>query len=131
MRNKLFKGSLKGSIKDITSFINEDNPNKTLLIFEGFMDFLSLFTAKNLTKHTDLKDDVIILNSLSMLDQTIEFINNNTDFYTTIKLYLDSDNAGRQAMNKIMFHIDNIQILDMSCEYKGFKDLNEGVVKNR
>lgn len=125
LRNKFFKGSLKGSPKDITSIIQEENQDKTLLIFEGFIDFLSLFTVKNFLKKEDLKDDVIVLNSLSMLDKTIKFIQENKESYSQINLYLDNDPAGKQAVNKIMFSLDNIKINDISQDYKDCKDLNE------
>jgi 5S rRNA maturation endonuclease (ribonuclease M5) len=90
------------------------------------MDFLSLFTVIFCQLPQDLHDDVIILNSLSMLDKTINWIK-ETEYYTTIKLYLDNDTEGRKAVNKIMFSLDNINILDMSNEYKGKKDLNEKI----
>ncbi len=128
LRNKFFKGSLKGSPKDITSIIKEENQDKTLLIFEGFIDFLSLFTVNSFKNYQDLKDDVIVLNTLSMLDKTLDFIKENKENYAKIKLYLDNDEAGKQAVNKIMFALDNIKILDMSYLYKDFKDLNEGLI---
>lgn len=123
LRSKYYKGSLKGSVKDITSIIHEENDTKTLIIFEGFIDFLSFFTVNNFKSYQDLKEDVIVLNSLSMLEKTIEFIK-NAQFYGAVKLYLDNDEAGKQAVNKIMFYLENVKILYMSGTYKDFKDLN-------
>jgi DNA primase len=127
LRSKYYKGSLKGSVKDITSIIQEENDTKTLIIFEGFIDFLSFFTVNNFKSYQDLKEDVIVLNSLSMLEKTIEFIK-NAQFYGAVKLYLDNDEAGKQAVNKIMFYLENVKIFDMSGTYKDFKDLNESLM---
>ena len=52
----------------------------------------------------------------------------NAQYYSTIKLYLDNDEEGKKAVNKIMFLVDNVKIVDMSETYKDFKDLNESVV---
>jgi DNA primase len=125
LRSKYFKGSLKGSIKDLTT-IKQSKESYTLLIFEGFIDFLSLFTVKNFVKPEDLKDDVIILNTLAMLDKSIEQIKASN--YKEIHLYLDADEAGRRAVNKLMFSLDNVKIIDMSNIYNGNKDLNEVLV---
>ena len=124
LRSKYYKGSLKGSIKDLTA-IKQTHKTDTLLIFEGFIDFLSLFTVKNFLKPDDLKQDVIVLNTLAMLDKAIETI--KISDYKEIQLYLDTDDAGRRAVNKLMFSLDNIKIVDMSNTYNGKKDLNEGL----
>ena len=42
-----------------------------------------------------------------------------------IHLYLDTDEAGRKAVNKLMFSLDDVKIVDMSNIYNGKKDLNE------
>lgn len=124
IRSKYLKGSPKGSIKDLTT-LKQPQKTDTLLIFEGFIDFLSFFTVKNFLKPEDLKDDVIVLNTLSMLEKVIEII--KTSYYKEIHLYFDTDNAGRKAVNKLMFSVDNIKILDMSNIYNGKKDLNEAL----
>jgi 5S rRNA maturation endonuclease (ribonuclease M5) len=171
LRSKYYKGSLKGSIKDLTTLkssqiqpnpnskqdsqqdlqqklrqemqkdaqkdlqsqaprqvqqlISKANKTDTLLIFEGFIDFLSLFTVKNFLKPDNLKEDVIVLNTLAMLEKAIEQIKASN--YKEVHLYLDTDDAGRKAVNKLMFSLDNIKIVDMSNSYGGGKDLNEGL----
>ena len=74
IRSKHFKGSLKNSPKDITTIINPNEESKTLLIFEGFIDFLSLFTVNSFKNYQDLKDDVIVLNSVSFIENYKQFL---------------------------------------------------------
>ena len=59
-----------------------------------------------------------------MLEKVIETIKASN--YKEIHLYLDTDDAGRKAVNKLMFSLDNVKIVDMSNIYQGKKDLNEG-----
>jgi len=73
IRSKYFQGSLKGYPKDITTLKSQShNSNQnTLLIFEGFIDFLSFFTVQNIKSIQDLKYYVIVLNSLSFIPKLI------------------------------------------------------------
>ncbi len=97
------------------------NASETLIIFEGFIDFLSYQTLK--INIPDPDDDFIILNSTAL----VEKIKNKFKNYRTIKLFLDNDNAGNKATN---FIIDNAktEVMDCRIHYRNFKDLNEYLI---
>lgn len=111
IRNKYFKGGLKS--KATTHLKNESN---VLLVFEGFIDFLSLLT---LNEEKFQKFDHLILNSLSFVDSKLKLLTN----YKEIELYLDNDKAGKKASKKIQKKFNFSK--DKSQSYSGYKDLNE------
>ena len=116
IRNKYFKGAV--GTKDITTIMNAEEKKKELIVFEGFMDFLSYLTIKSSTNK-----DFIILNSVSLVDKSIQIIKQ----YNHIFLALDNDNAGDIATKKIIEHIPGA--IDVRGYYKGFKDLNEFILQ--
>lgn len=123
IRSKYFKGSLKGYAKDITSIINDNKKSNRILIFEGFIDFLSFLTISNL----GLNEDVIVLNSLSFIPKIIDYINNNSQ-YESLHCYLDTDDAGRKAVNSLLLELDDIQVVDESNIYAKLRgDLNDSL----
>jgi len=129
IRNKFFKGSLKGLPKDITTLKSTSplpNPKK-LLIFEGFLDFFSFFTCKKINYPHELKEDVIVLNTLSFVEKLIGDILPKSD-YKEIELYLDNDESGEKAVNKFLIFCENQQIKDCSNFYSGFSDLNDYLI---
>ena len=83
------------------------------------MDFLSYLTIKPNTNK-----DFIILNSVALVDKSIEVIKQ----YDDVKLALDNDKAGDTATKKITEHIPTAK--DVRKYYKNFKDLNE-FIKNK
>lgn len=64
-RNKFFKGCQKA--KAITTIINGSN---TLNLFEGFLDFLSYL----MLKPENEKEDFVIINSTSLVEEAIELL---------------------------------------------------------
>ena len=112
IRNKYIKMCLFD--KSITTISrNSDN----VAIFEGFMDFLSALTYYK----KEPKDNVIVLNSLSLL-QNLDLLK-----FNEIKLFLDNDTAGKNAKKMILAKYNNV--FDYSNIYKGFKDFNEFLFK--
>ena len=112
IRNKYIKMCLFD--KSITTILkNSDN----VAIFEGFMDFLSALTFYK----KEPKDNVIVLNSLSLLQKL------DLSKYKKISLFLDNDEAGKNATKMIMSKYNNV--FDYSNIYKGFKDFNEFLFK--
>lgn len=116
LRCKYFKGS--STPKDITLIKN--NTDK-LLVFEGFIDFLSWFSCKLFL--TD-SHDYLILNTLSFLNKSKSVING----YNEVLLFLDNDKAGKRATAELIgAGLSNC--IDMSGEYSEYKDLNESLVE--
>ena len=81
------------------------------------MDFLSYLTIK-----PDTNKDFIILNSVALVDKSIQIISR----YDNISLALDNDNAGDIATKKIIEHIP--KATDVRKFYKNYKDLNEFIM---
>ena len=78
--------------KDITTIKNN---SKSLLVFEGFFDFLSF---KNIEESLENEpSDYMILNSVSMINK----IKNSLENYEKIDLYFDNDAAGNRAVEFI------------------------------
>lgn len=121
LRNRWFKGS--SSPKDIS--IVEGRHDK-VCILEGFIDFLSLQQIKNqeMNRFTN-ESSFIILNSLSLLNRSIPLIKD----YREINLFLDNDNAGREAKEDLITR--EVQFKDASKLYKDFKDVNEFLMKSQ
>ncbi len=110
VRNKYFKGCTS---KDISIHAGDKN---SCLIFEGFMDYLSYLTLKNIPS---VQQTVIILNSVSNLDKAIEIIK----LYPNVYTFLDNDEAGRKATEQIKSACT--LVYDQSPKYIQYKDLND------
>ena len=105
--------------KDITTIKNN---SKSLLVFEGFFDFLSF---KNIEESLENEpSDYMILNSVSMINK----IKNSLETYEKIDLYFDNDEAGNRAVEIIKN--EKIEAEDCRVLYSDFKDLNEWLSLN-
>ncbi|OXA69775.1 DNA primase [Flavobacterium aquidurense] len=118
IRNPYFKSS--SSPKGITSY---DNNNKEVVVFEGFMDFLS-YKAMNYGLQ-EKKENFLILNSISFLDKARPFM----EKHKLVQLYLDQDVPGQNATKRALdwgrkYH-------DQSALYKEHKDLNDWMINSR
>lgn len=116
LRNAFFKGST--GFKDISLIQSPYNPDKTLSVFEGSFDFLSVLTRM---KSNYLASDVLVLNSLALQGRAIELIQSKG--YQDIYTYLDNDIAGLEATKK--FEQLPCHVMSQNHRYVGFKDLNE------
>ena len=113
LRNSFYKGSL---LKKDISLINLNNQteNKNVAVFEGFTDALSFVEMKQF-----YKGDVLVMNSISLLNRTNEFLKN----YSEIHLFLDNDKAGETCKNSILKSFPEAK--DHSEIYALHKDLND------
>lgn len=113
LRSANFKGCYFS--KSISAFkASCSTPN--LLLFEGFMDFLSYLTRQH---SSFLQDHVIVLNSLTLLtDSLIEKISR-----FTVHAFLDNDTSSKKAIAKL--EKKSISLVDHSFEYQDYKDYNE------
>jgi len=115
LRNKYFKGS--SSPKDLSLFTHG---HSSLAVVEGMFDLLSL-----VVKYPSIQDthDLLVLNSISLADKAAPILRD----YKTIDLYLDNDSGGKTLSEKLVGEYPNS--IDHRKEYKGFKDLNEWLIK--
>lgn len=120
LRNAKFKGFIAppdtSSRKTITS-INVKNGNK-LAVFEGFMDFLSFLTDRNIT---ELQNSVIVLNSVSAYKQCQQLLQKHT--FSKVYFFLDNDQAGKDTLHKLTSELQS-EWVDMSQHYAEHEDYN-------
>lgn len=116
LRCKYFKGS--SSPKDVTLIKNN---SEKLLLFEGFIDFLSWFSCKQFFTGNH---DYLILNTLSFLNKSKALIKE----YNEAFLFLDNDRAGNKATTELI-GAGLSKCIDMSKEYSEFKDLNDSLIR--
>jgi len=115
IRNAYFKAG--SSPKDITTI---HNGSKEVMVFEGFMDFLSF---KIIYRNQDDKSfDFVVLNSLSFFETARPFM----EEHDTIRLFLDRDAAG-QNCSRYALSLSS-RYVDESSLYQNHKDLNEWLV---
>ncbi len=88
-----------------------------LNIFEGFFDYLSALEYYSAIK---LKNTTIVLNTLSSIPSLTDIFKNSNQ----INLFLDNDEAGKKAAEKLMKNFENC--INRSVEiYPSHKDFNE------
>jgi DNA primase len=116
LRCKYFKGSC--TPKDVTLIKNNAD---ILLVFEGFIDFLSWFDCKLFFAGNH---DFLILNTLSFLNKSKALIKE----YKEVLLFLDNDEAGKKAAAELIGSSLS-KCIDMSTGYLEFKDLNDSLFR--
>lgn len=117
IRNPYFKAS--SSPKGISTF---SNGSKEVSVFEGFTDFLSFMAIHQ--KQPKIDTDFVILNSVSFFEKARAFM----EQHEVVRLYLDRDSAG-QNYSRYALSLNN-NYKDESKLYKGYKDLNEWLMKS-
>ena len=113
LRNRLFKGCIPP--KDVSLIKRKDGQAESCSLYEGFMDFLSAVT---LGMAED--GDSLVLNSVANVDRSFRYL----DGYERIRCYLDNDEAGHRAVEKLRMRYGE-KVSDCRGLYKGCKDLNE------
>lgn len=108
--NPYFKGCI--SPKEIATF---DRKTASVHLFEGFMDYLSLLTMQ--AKQGNVS--AVVLNSVTNLEKAIPFLSKHTQ----INAFLDNDNSGKQALEKLQKLI--LPVVDISKRYSEYKDVND------
>ncbi|WP_419799634.1 MAG: toprim domain-containing protein [Terasakiella sp.] len=121
VRNVKFKGFV-GKGKDI-SVLNSHHRND-IIVFEGFMDFLSYLAFLETEKGiTEIQATIVILNSTSLREKLLEVVTKYQPPSTY--LFLDNDGAGRDALEFYKQAKLDTVLIDKSGLYSSFKDFNE------
>ncbi len=115
IRNPYFKAS--SSPKGITTI---DNNADEVLVFEGFMDFLS-FKAIHQNEPGN-RFDFAVLNSVSFFETARPFM----EKHNSIRLYLDRDATGQKCSRYALSLSDKYK--DESGLYQNHKDFNDWVM---
>ena len=124
LRSANFKGS-SSSPKDVTE-LGQDL-SKEIIVFEGFMDFLS-YQAIHQTKFTmnpEQQPNFLILNSIGFLEKMKPKLGQ----YPSIHLYLDRDKKGIEVTKDALAISDKHR--DESLVYENYKDLNAYLMKEQ
>lgn len=91
------------------------------LLFEGFIDFLSLLTIKG----KEPKANCLILNSTKRIKRAIEYLQNAEIRPTKLFCFFDNDKGGRKALAILKAGLTGIEIIDKSDMYPKHNDLND------
>ena len=122
LRNPFFKGSIGGKA---ISLVQGAKLSDELIIFEGFINFLSRLTNDNLIVP---ERDALILNSAVYGQDALDFIEENN--YKTVFGFLDNDEKGNELNRFFEEKIKN-NYKDCRFLYEGFNDLNESLIHSK
>lgn len=111
--------------RDVSVFIGNNPAARTVAVFEGMVDFLSLLA---LNKVETLEEDAIVMHSLSSFDKTVVYLREKG--FERIELYLDNDTAGQEASERFKAEFEG-RVVMRNDGYAGSKDLNEHLSKSR
>ena len=118
LRNPFYKGSLLkkdiSAIKLNNESHNQNETEKRIVVFEGFIDALSFVEMKPF-----FNGNLLVMNSISLLNRTKEYLQN----YSEIHLFLDNDKPGEICKNEILKSFPEAK--DHSEIYALHKDLND------
>ena len=115
LRNRFFKGCIPP--KDISL---KRNGVDVCAVFEGFMDYLSAIQLGIIAS------DCLVLNSVSNVEKALKALGG----YRRIECFLDNDDAGRRALERLRVHFGE-KVIDYSSLYTGHKDVNEFLLSQR
>ena len=120
--------SKRCSSSDITTLspdglMTDTVASNKVLVFEGFMDFLSWLTD---VKQETPQYDCCILNSVTNISKALPWI----IAHSHVAAFMDNDPAGKETLQKIMDSVPDVAntdvcVYDMSKLYQGYNDLNE------
>ena len=115
IRSRFFK--ICSPPKSITTLKGK---SKDIVLYEGFMDFLS-----HQTKYGDLgSKTVIVLNTLSFLPAVIPTLRGRK-----VYSYIDKDKAGDDATE--LMREEGVGVVDCRINFIGFKDINEQLTNGK
>ncbi|UCA58259.1 toprim domain-containing protein [Chryseobacterium rhizoplanae] len=114
LRNSFYKGSLLSKDISVMHLGDQSVKKRNAVVFEGFMDALSLIEMKRF-----FSGDIIVMNSTALLSRTKEQLKN----YSEVYMFLDNDNTGLKCKSEILQSFPHA--LDCSGIYSEHKDLNE------
>ena len=98
--------------------------NHVAYVFEGFFDFLSFKVL-----YPERIGEYVIENSTSNTGRVIGWLQAGS--YSVVNCFLDADESGRGAFDKIRIALPGMEVIDLSLDYGcGNKDLNDMLVKH-
>ena len=122
---KKFKSALIA--RDVTFLKGSQPARRSINIFEGMTDFLSLLALYNLDQ---LAGDTIILHSVSSYARAAEIIKGMEHSYIEINTFLDNDATGQKCTQQFLHDFAKL-VKDQSPLFQPYQDLNKMLVENR
>jgi 5S rRNA maturation endonuclease (ribonuclease M5) len=100
-----------------------------LYVFEGMWDFLSWQAMQD--KH-EVQHHTIVLNSVSFVGEITSQIIATKELIKTVVLFLDNDEAGKNATQYMMEQLsdEGITVRTMDTMYRGYKDFSDYWMKD-
>lgn len=113
-----------------------DNGGTHLVVFEGFIDFLSYMEIPDAVFDKRQHENYLVLNSVAMADRMLNDLESGKlGNITSATLCLDADEAGRSTSMKIGKELEDMNIRvteDIGAKLKAFghgvKDINEALL---
>lgn len=101
------------------SIIEGTHPKYGVNVFEGMLDALSMMEALKVNR---LRNDTIIMHSLSSFSRTCDRIRDNE--YSVINLFLDNNDSGRKYTDNFRSFFGD-RVRDKSELYDQYEDVND------
>lgn len=121
LRNPHFQ-AVAGS-KDISLILPDTRDLFEVVVFEGFMDFLSARVHWKAAL-----PPALVLNSVALKDKAVAAI--RAYGFTDMRLYLDRDDSGRRLTREFQA-LEGLTVVDASGVYDGFKDFNDWLIAGK
>ncbi|WP_418663061.1 toprim domain-containing protein [Alistipes ihumii] len=93
----------------------------SIMVFEGFIDFLSYLSLAN---NIHPVSDTVVLNSVVNLSKAVPYLLQ----HPVIHAFFDNDEAGRKATSDLLRLCPRSEIVDQSCFYRRHKDVNDYLI---
>ncbi len=109
--------------RDFTLIQGKGAKQKSVSIFEGMTDFLSLLV---LQKIDQLKGDALIMHSVTTYNRTLHYIKEQE--YKEVFTFLDNDQTGEKYTARFKKYLPPLNVYSQNQSYKPYKDLNDALV---
>lgn len=96
----------------------------SVMIFEGFIDFLSYLSLAN---NIHPVSNTVVLNSVVNLSKAVPFLNR----HSVIHAFFDNDETGRKTTSDLHRLCPRSEIIDQSCFYRRYKDVNDYLIARK
>ena len=96
----------------------------SVMVFEGFIDFLSYLSLANSIHPVS---DTVVLNSVVNLSKAVPYLSQ----HAVIHAFFDNDETGRKTTSDLHRLCPRSEIIDQSCFYRRYKDVNDYLIARK
>ncbi|MBE8714376.1 CHC2 zinc finger domain-containing protein [Sphingobacterium hungaricum] len=116
--------------KDITHIKNGSSSVVILESWSDFVSLLSLYPKLCLNKKMELKNDFIIMNSVSTKLKVFEVLSEYSATYGTLYASTDNDPAGMEILNALLNKYPD-KVIPLNGFYKDYKDVGDYLLNKK